>query len=311
MYKLGIDIGGTKVNMGLIDDNGNIILKYMEKLPENKNYHAILSHVKNKLDSILAKNNISYRDIASCGAGVPGTVSRDCKTALKVPNLGWENVGFASEFEALTGIPTKLIQDSRAAAFGEYIAGNGQGKKIVVCITLGTGIGTGIVMNGIVFDGALGCAGEIGHVPVVSNGRECGCGRKGCLENYVAGKGLDITAKELYGEGHSANDIFEYAKRGDEKAIDVLNEAIIMLGNALISMLNLISPDCLLFSGGMSTQKELFVIPLIDYIKKHKYNSPSDEDLYIDFAKLNEDSPMVGAALFTDMPRRNLWIKGF
>lgn len=297
MYRLGIDIGGTKVNIGLLDEHKNIAVKHIEKIPDNKDYKYVLIWLSEILDALLIKNGILYSKITSCGIGVPGTVSKDGKTAIKVPNLGWENANFADEFGKLTGIPTKLVQDSRAAAFGEYMAGKGQGKEIVVCVTLGTGIGTGIVINGKIFDGALGGAGELGHIPVVANGRECGCGKKGCLENYVAGKGLEITAKEVFGKEFTASDIFDKAKNGNEKAIKILDEAICMLGNALVSMINLISPNCLLFSGGMSKQTDLFITPLIKYIKEHSYCISAGDNLYIGLAGLNEDSPMVGAAL--------------
>jgi glucokinase len=120
----------------------------MTKVPEYKSADLIITYLKETLDSFLAENGISYGQIETCGIGIPGTVSKDGKIALKTPNLGWENEAVAEKFQNLTGLPTRLIQDSRAAAWGEYKAGGGQGKQIVVCITLGTGIGTGIVING-------------------------------------------------------------------------------------------------------------------------------------------------------------------
>jgi len=297
MYRLGIDIGGTKVNIGLLDEQKNIALKHIVKLPNNKDHIFVLNWLKEIIDMLFLKNSISYSEIISCGMGIPGTISTDGKIAIKVPNIGWENAELASGFEKLTGISTRLVQDSRAAAFGEYMAGNGIGKKIVVCVTLGTGIGTGIVLNGTIFDGALGAAGELGHIPVVANGRECGCGKKGCLENYVAGKGLGMTAQEVFGEEFTANDVFEKVRNGDKAAIKILNEAIFMLGNAMVSIINMLSPDCLLFSGGMSKQTDLFINPLIRYIKEHSYSVSVGEGFYIGLAALGEDSPMVGAAL--------------
>ncbi|HEY5560962.1 MAG TPA: ribulose-phosphate 3-epimerase [Clostridiaceae bacterium] len=303
-YKLGIDIGGTKVNIGIIDENKRIVFKHAEKLPANLEYKNILSYIKNVLDKLLIVNTITYNQIESCGMGVPGTVSQDGKRVIKVPNLHWENVNCSKEFESLTHIPTKLVQDSRAAAFGEYLAGAGQGKKLVVCITLGTGIGTGIVMNGNIFDGILGSAGEIGHIPVASNGRPCGCGKKDCLENYVAGKGLAMTANELMAEkggNLTAEDVFDMAQSGSEIALKILGDAVEMLGNALVSVVNLISPDALLFSGGMSNQKELFLEPLMKYIYEHSYNISIGEGFYMGKATLGDDAPMIGAALQSDI----------
>lgn len=293
MYKLGIDIGGTKINIGLLDERKNSVLKHKEILPKNKECKSVLSSIMKALDSLLSENNISREQIKKCGIGVPGTVSEDGKMAVKVPNLGWENENIADKFKDETGIPTKLVQDSRAAAWGEYVAGNGKNRKIVVCITLGTGIGTGIVIDGKIFDGALGGAGELGHIPIVPDGRKCGCGKSGCLESYYAGKGLDMTAKEIFGENASAKDIFEGAKNGNDKAKEILRDAVLKLGEAIVAMTNLLSPDCLLLSGGMSEQTELLINPLMNYIKEHSYSTPE----YIGLAALGTDAPMVGAAL--------------
>jgi len=298
MIRLGIDIGGTKVNLGLLDENANILFRRVEKLSQNKEPSFVLGGIKRALDALLAENGVGREEIVSGGIGVPGSVSGDGKKALKLPNLGWENVPVGERLESLAGIPCRLIQDSRAAAYGEFIAGNGRGKKLLVCVTLGTGIGTGIVMNGDVFAGALGSAGELGHIPVVPDGRPCGCGKKGCLEKYAAGLGLDMTARELYGPGHTAADLFEQAGRGDAEAAARLDEAVRLMGNGMVAMVNLLSPDCLLFSGGLSEQRELLVQPLIEYIRTHCYSTTREDIPHMGLAALGADAPMVGAALY-------------
>ena len=296
MYKLGIDIGGTKVNLGLLDQNNNIVLRHTEKITGSRDYKSVIKRIKESLDELLPQNGISYGEIVSCGMGVPGTVSDDGRVAVKIPNLGWVDACIADEFEGLTGISAKLVQGSRAAAWGECMAGSGQGKQIVVCVTLGTGIGTGIVINGEIFNGALGGAGEMGHTPLVPGGRECGCGKRGCLEKYAAGLGLAITTKEMFGPDAPPDTLFIKAKEGDKQSILVLENAVMALGNAMVSIINLLSPDCLLFSGGMSKQQEFFMDPLIEYVKTHCYSVPSRTP-HIGMAALGEDSPMVGAAL--------------
>lgn len=302
MYKLGIDIGGTKINIGLLSEDNSIAFKHMTKVPEYKSADLIITYLKETLDSFLAENGISYGQIETCGIGIPGTVSKDGKIALKTPNLGWENEAVAEKFQNLTGLPTRLIQDSRAAAWGEYKAGGGQGKQIVVCITLGTGIGTGIVINGEIFDGALNGAGEIGHIPVVQGGRSCGCGKKGCLENYTAGPGLEMSAKEAYGQDATPGDLFERAKNKEKKAVQIINDAICMLGNGIVAIINLLSPDCLLFSGGLSSQREMLIEPLVKYIREHCYNLSAG--LYIGMAHFGADAPLVGAALVPNIAKR-------
>lgn len=246
---------------------------------------------------MLLTSNRSLSEICFCGIGIPSTVSPDGKIVVKAPNLGWINFPLADLLQKALNIPVQLMQDSRAAAYGEYRIGGGAGHRAVVCITLGTGIGTGIVIDGQIFNGALGCAGELGHVPVVPGGRECACGQRGCLECYSAGKGLNIVARELFGKDCSSEKLFELARSGSEHARAALLDSVEKLGTVVVSMINLLSPDCVLFSGGLSEQRELYVEPLIDFVQAKRYHSGADDELHIGVASLGEDAPMVGAAL--------------
>lgn len=300
MYKVGIDIGGTKINTGIFE-------KETKKLVINKKTYvkdiANLSlHIKDVLNELCKENNISEKDIVSCGIGIPGTVSADGKKILKVPNISILSDDIAVDLENTLKIPVSFVQDSRAAAWGEYLCGGGKGANSVVCVTLGTGIGTGIVIDGKIYSGALGCAGELGHLPVKENGRKCGCGKAGCLEKYCAGGGLDITAKELLGEGKNASDLFGAAKSENEKAKKAISDAVKMLGAGLVSIVNLMSPDCLLFSGGLSEQEEMYLNPVINYIKEHCYMA--DKLPIIKKAELGDLSPLYGAAFIPMSEKR-------
>lgn len=292
MYKIGVDIGGTKINIGLFDST-------TRQLIDNKRtYISQISdlnlHIKNEIEFLCQKNGIAKQDIISCGIGIPGTVSEDGKKILKAPNIAILSENIALEVQKEIQVPVRVVQDSRAAAWGEYLCGAGKGHNSVVCITLGTGIGTGIVLDGKIYSGALGCAGEIGHIPVVENGRECGCGKKGCLEKYSAGRGLDITAQELLGKDKTAKDLFEAVKSGNKEAQKAVDNAINLLGAGVVSIVNLLSPDCILFSGGISVQEELYLNPVIEYIKSHCY--VADKIPEIKKAALGENSPLFGAA---------------
>lgn len=160
-------------------------------------------------------------------------------------------------------------------------------------MTLGTGIGTGIVLDGKIYDGALGAAGELGHLPTDRTDRACGCGKVGCVECYSAGKGLDMTAAELLGKGMTSADLFDAAKLGNADALAAIELAVTVLGRALTSAINLLSPECLLLSGGLCEQKTLYLDPLIDYIKEHCYSS--DKMPEIKRAALGVLSPLYGA----------------
>lgn len=304
MYRLGVDVGGTKVLIGFLDEQGAISYQKKYQIPEYAKKEHFVLWLYEILKEAVSEAEIHFHEIRFCGIGVPGTVSQDGKVVIKAPNLDWENVRIAEEFTKLTGIPAKLVQDSRAGAWGEYLAGGGKGYQNVICITLGTGIGTGIVLNGQIFDGSLSGAGEIGHVPVGNEGRACGCGQMDCLEKYVAGLGLDITAKKLFGEQSDTRDLFLRADRGEESAKEAIAQAVKMLGKTLVSAINLLSPDCLLFSGGLSRETKLYVEPLIAYIKQHSY-ALTGEKIHISLAALGETAPMVGAALLPQEKERH------
>ncbi|MDY3928007.1 MAG: ribulose-phosphate 3-epimerase [Clostridia bacterium] len=291
MYKIGIDIGGTKINIGIFSEN-KILLK--NKKTYIKDIDNLIQFIHDCIMELCSECNVNYNDILSVGVGIPGTVSKDGKRILKAPNIDLLNENFAGNLEEKLNIPVCIVQDSRAAAWGEYLCGAGKNAKSVVCVTLGTGIGTGIVTDGKIYAGDLGCAGEIGHLPTVENGRQCGCGKRGCLEKYCAGGGLDITAIEILGSGHDAKDLFNSAMSGDENSKKAISEAVEMLGRALVSITNLLSVDCLLFSGGLCEQEDLYLNPLIDYIKEHCYYI--DQAPVIKKGTLGENSPLYGAA---------------
>lgn len=292
MYRIGIDIGGTKINIGLFEDCEKKLIAH------KKIYIADITDLSENIKTVVyelcSENDVNSDEIASCGVGIPGTVSADGKNIIKAPNIEILDKDTATKLEMVLNVPVKLVQDSRAAAWGEYLCGGAVGADTAVCVTLGTGIGTGIVMNGAIYNGALGCAGELGHLVAVEGGRGCGCGKKGCLEKYCAGGGLDITAGELHGEGKTASDLFDEAKKGNEKAKSAIDNAVAMLGRGLISIVNLMSPDCILFSGGLSDQEEMYLKPVIEYIKSHCYMT--DKLPVIKKAELGELSPLYGAA---------------
>lgn len=293
MYRLGLDIGGTKIGIGITDEEGKLLAKSRLSVEAVTD---VFAELKKAVLSLAEDTGISFGEIVSCGVGIPGTVSEDGRRVLLAPNIAILSENFADDLESTLGIPVRMVQDSRAAALGEYLAGAGKGKKALVCVTLGTGIGTGIVIDGKIYHGALGAAGELGHMPVVEGGRACGCGKRGCLEKYCAGRGLSISAAELLGEGKDCHALFREAESGNAAAQAVINSAVLTLGRALTAIVNLLSPDALLFSGGLSKEEELYLNPIIDYIKAHAYSSGALP--LLSKAALGEDSPLVGAALF-------------
>lgn len=295
MLRLGIDIGGTKTAVGLFDHDGKRLLA-TERLPTEK---MTPQTVRETADRLAASLGASLQEIASCGIGVPGTVSEDGKRILKAPNLPFPTDALIEELEATLAMPAVALQDSRAAAWGAYLATDKK-HRTLVSVTLGTGIGTGIVVDGKIYHGALGCAGELGHLPMEEGGRPCGCGKRGCLEKYVAGGGLDITARELLGEGATARELFVASESDPEtkRAIETAREA---LGRGLVSIINLLSPDYLCFSGGLAEEAR-YLLPLIDYIKTHCYEAGTLP--VIERSPLGENAPLFGAAFYPEVSRK-------
>ena len=302
MLRLGVDIGGTKINIGVIDENNQIIKNCVYKVCDTENVPNL---IKGFLSEFYKETEFSKKDIGCCGIGVPGTVSDDGRCLLKVPNMSLLNKEIVVDTEKTIGIPCTMIQDSRAAAYAEYIM-SGKEYKTFVCITLGTGIGTGIVIEGKLYSGGAAGAGELGHIPIKEGTRPCGCGKTGCLENYVAGKGLDKTAKELLGRESTAKDLFAEAERGNKKCISAIDNAVDLLADGITSLINIISPECIVFSGGISKQTKLYVNPLIKKIKQRCYSIDAKPELKT--ASLGENAPMVGAALFPKIRKREFEI---
>ncbi len=298
--RLGIDIGGTKVNLGVLTEDGRIIGKQKFAVPSGIGCESLMELTAKECVSLLAGCGMSMSDIGFMGMGVPGSVDSEQSVVLHAPNLHFVNAPCALLMEACCGIRPKLMQDSRAAAWGEKCFGEGRGSELLVCITLGTGIGCGIVYKGAILSGALGTAGEVGHIPVVQNGRPCACGRLGCMEAYASGSGIARSAAEhpaFSGRQLTSEQVFELANKGDSAARDIINGAVSALGRALTAVINTISPDALIFSGGMCTQRELFVDPLIKYLRSHGYGLAVGGGLKIGVSSLGSDAPMIGAAM--------------
>ena len=294
MLRFGIDIGGTKINIGLIRfEAGEAQVLTVRRLEVREQQDAVNGILK-AAKAVCEEQGIALSSISGCGVGIPGTVSADGRRILLAPNISCLGADFASRLETGLGMPVSMLQDSRAAAWGEYLCGAGKGADTLLCFTLGTGIGTGMVLNGNLYHGALGTAGELGHTPVIANGRPCGCGKRGCLEKYCAGGGLDITSAELLGMGNTAKDLFEAARNGNGEAQSAIDLAIERLGNVLVAAINLLSPDIVLFSGGLSEASAYFE-PLVDYIRSHCYTL--DRAPKIEKAALGTLAPMIGAAL--------------
>lgn len=304
-YVFGVDIGGTTVKLGLFDINGNVLDKWEIPTRTENSGTKILPDIAESIQAKIAEKGIAKDDVAGVGVGAPGPVDGD-GVVHKAVNLGWNQFNLKKELTTLLdGMHVEGGNDANVAALGEMWKGGGQGHKNLVAVTLGTGVGGGIIINGKIMTGATGAGGEIGHIHVEDHETEaCGCGNYGCLEEYASATGITRLANRtlkasdkdsvLRNGEVSAKTVFDAVKAGDELAIEVAKQFGDYLGKGLGIIAGVINPEIFVIGGGVSKAGEV----LFDYIK------PSFEatafhackDTAFALATLGNDAGIYGAA---------------
>lgn len=300
---VGIDIGGTKVNIGIVNEDGKILDKSKISSENSSDMSKFVKQIAEALFDLINRNEISAKEINFIGVGVPGTVDMNTGTVEYCPNLMWENIPLPDYLkEYFPDVKIKVIQDSWAGAIAEHEFGAGTGYSNMACVTLGTGIGGGVICQDKIFAGGMHCAGEIGHIIVQKGGRKCNCGNYGCLERYASGNGIFEQGYELFPEKFTdrtmnAETVFELAKEGYQPALDLIDNSVRMLAIGLANMVDILSIEAIIISGGLCEHDELIVKPLQQYIEEYGYYSWRRQNrLQIVAAKLGSDAPMLGAA---------------
>lgn len=303
-YCFGIDIGGTTVKCGVFKTDGTLMDKWEIKSRVENNGECILPDVAETVLSKISDMGIDKDDIAGIGIGVPGPVEEDGSLVGAV-NLHWGYHNIVKEMEELTGIPTKAGNDANVAALGEMWKGGGLGYQNVLMVTLGTGVGGGIVMNGKIVTGFHGAAAEIGHAHVEDSITDpCNCGNCGCLEQVASATGIVRLAKEelsktnlttvLNLEDLSAKTVFDAYKEGDTVAKAIVDRFARYLGNALAVFTAVIDPEIIVIGGGVSKAGGVLVEVVQKYYKEVAFHTA--KDIPIVLAKLGNDAGICGAA---------------
>lgn len=302
MYKFGVDVGGTTVKIGLFSGDGKLEEKYEIATDKSDQGAHIIEHIAAKLDEIIAEKSYGILDCMGVGIGLPGPVDRGM--ILGCVNLGWGIFSIVEEFsKAFHNVPVYAGNDANTAALGEYVAGAGKGMKNMMMVTLGTGVGDGIIIDGRILEGANGGAGEIGHIPVNPQEQDiCGCGKKGCLEQYASATGIVRVAEKLRKEngntalpaGCTAKQVFDYAKEGDELAMQAVEELGRYLGLALASCACVLNPEGIVIGGGVSRAGKI----LLDVTEKNfqTYVFKPCRNVKFCLAELGNDAGIYGAA---------------
>ncbi len=303
-FAFGVDIGGTTVKLGLFDKEGNILEKW--EIPTSKSVDGaeILPDVAKAIETKLKEKGIDKKDVEGVGVGVPGPV--DSKGIIYgTDNLGWGVFNVAETLSSLIGLPVKVENDANVAAFGEMWKGGGEGYGNLVMVTLGTGVGGGIIAGGNIVTGYTGGGGEVGHIHIEDAEEEpCGCGNYGCLEQYASATGIARLAKRrlakddapsiLRDQNLSAKSVFDAVKAGDKVAMEIADQFGRYLGKGLAVIASVVNPEVFVIGGGVSKAGEI----LFDYIRPHflKYAYRVCRDTKFVLATLENDAGICGAA---------------
>ena len=302
-YAFGVDIGGTTCKMGLFDTSGRLLDKW--EIPTNKENRGagILSDVAAAVEAKLVKEGIGKDEVAGIGVGVPGPVNSQGVVSGCV-NVGWGTLDVEAELGSLTGFAVKAGNDANVAALGEMWQGGAKGCKDVIMVTLGTGVGGGIIVDGKVVAGFDGAGGEIGHITIDPAEQEtCNCGRRGCLEQYTSATGIVRLAKKKLAadpretslrnhEPLTARDIFDEAKAKDAVALELVDEVCKILGTALSNIACVVNPEVIVIGGGVSKAGEILTERVQKYYKEAAF--PACRETRFALAGLGNDAGMYG-----------------
>lgn len=308
MY-VGIDLGGTNIAAGVVDENGRILVQDSIPTRAERPIEEITADMAALAKKMIAKAGLSEADIKAIGIGCPGSVVNETGTIAYANNLKISNFNLAAEMQKHINLPINIENDANAAAFGEYII-NGNGAKSFVFITLGTGVGGGVVLDGKIFRGFNGAGAELGHTSIMLDGEECTCGRRGCWETYASVTALirqtkaameknpdSLMHSEAAEEGAvSGKTSFFAARKGDAAAKEVVDTYIKYVADGIVNMINIFQPEKLVIGGGISKQGDYLLNPIREYALVNDYNKYL-ERTKIEIATLFNDAGIIGAAL--------------
>ena len=310
-YTIGIDLGGTTMTAGLVDESYQIVGKvtWATRLPRPA---EDLEQALADLCRTVAKNaGVSFSDVRYVGIGTPGSVNFTTGFVGYNTNFGYYDWNLGPDLEGLLGCKVYVENDANAAAFGEYIAGGAKGCKDAVVITLGTGIGSGIILGGKILRGFNFAAGEMGHTVIVKGGRPCNCGRRGCWERYASSRALSEDAREAVrknpeslmlklagGDANRMNDKipFDAMAAGDETARAVVTNWIEYVACGIANVVNTLDPEVICIGGGVSNQGETLLAPIRAYVEEETKNITTGKMPAIRACELTNDAGVIGAA---------------
>lgn len=308
---LGIDIGGTAVKIGIVTNQGELLKKWEMPTDTTNKGETIVTDIWKNIQKQFEQLDPELTDIDVIGIGSPGFIDSENGIIYSSVNIGWKDFHLAETFQSLANLPVFVANDANVAALGEYWIGAGQGANNLIAVTLGTGVGGGIIVNGEIVNGENGTAGEIGHITVNHYGARCNCGRIGCLETIASATGIvrqaheeskqntnSLIAKFIEENGTiTSKDVFDLANQGCQLSQDIIARTTDVLGLAISNVASLINPSKVLIGGGVSQAGEPFIEQINQSFKK--YALPRIYEVCeIKLAALGNDAGIIGAAYY-------------
>ena len=303
-YVFGVDIGGTTVKLGLFDVEGNLLDKWEIPTRTEESGSNILPDIAKDIQRKIEEKQISKEMVVGVGVGAPGPIDNQ-GVVHRAVNLGWGVFSIKDTLEEILNVPDMAGNDSNVAALGEMWKGGGQGSSDLIVVTLGTGVGGGIIVDGKILTGTAGAGGEIGHIHVEDNESEkCGCGNTGCLEQYASATGVTRLANRRLAESEkesilrggevSAKTVFDAVKAGDALAMEVAEEFGKYLGNCLAAIAGVVNPEVIVLGGGVSKAGEILINYIKPYYEKNVFHG--SRNVKFSLATLGNDAGIYGAA---------------
>ena len=313
MFRVGIDVGGTGIQVGVVNERHKIIAEGSIHTITDIPFEEQVRHIVDCVLSTVSAAGLTQDDIESVGVGIPGIASRKTGEIIKCTNMGWNHVPFRTVFTGMLDKPVMIENDANVAALAESMAGVSAGSSSSVFITIGTGIGSGIIIDGRIWNGAHGIGGELGHVILDLNGVPCTCGNHGCLERYCSATALIRMAREAVSvhpdsmllssvendlSRIEAKTVFDCANEGDSVARTVLSHYISCLAQAIASVVNLLDPEIIVLGGGVSKAGHHLLDPLVREFPKYVVfkDQPMPE---IKLAVLGPEAGIIGASMLS------------
>ncbi len=294
MYTIGVDLGATFVKMGIVDSRGRVYSRRKIETPKAAKKALLIDAIIYNIKDIIKE---SGKKISGVGIGVPGPVDSKKGIVHYFPNIkGWKEVPLKAILQKKLSMAVELDNDANAMALGEYKLGAGKGARNIVCVTLGTGVGGGIIIDGRLYRGASMVAGEIGHMPINEKGPLCSCGGIACVQRYIGNKYILGRAKKIFGNKITLEAVSDLAGKGNKKAVGIWTDVAKKLGVALAQVVNLLNPDRIVIGGGVSSAGSLILTPLKNQIKSRAMKDQA-KHVKIVLAKLGRDAGIIGSSL--------------